>query len=64
MDIKELQDYWRKKYPLIDTMLWEDKERGIYFGKLRSFGSSTDLREDSIGKLISAGEIFLRNKTT
>jgi hypothetical protein len=62
-ELKELSEYWTKKYPHVTTTLWENKSMSKYFGKMRTQDSCQDLSADTIGELISQGEIFLRRVT-
>lgn len=60
MNVKEIKEYWTKKYPNISVSLWENKEESRFFGKMMSANDSFDIRATSIGELISQGESFLR----
>lgn len=60
MNIEQIQNYWRTKYPTIDTKLWEDKEKKLFFGRMNSHNASINLKEGSLGDLINTGERFLR----
>lgn len=59
-ELQDIRQYWAKKYPGVDVMLWENASDVKYFGKMISYESSFDLKADSIGELINLGESFLR----
>lgn len=63
IELKELQEFWDKKYPHIFITLWEDPTRGTYLGKMRTQNSCQDLSASTIGELISQGEAYLRTVT-
>lgn len=59
-ELDEIKTYWQNKYPNITITLYPRQENGKYCGKMISYNSSQDLNADTIGELISQGEIFLR----
>lgn len=59
-DLKEIQDYWTKKYPHVATTLYPKHDGGRYRGKMMTHNANFDLSADTIGELISQGESFLR----
>ena len=63
-DLKEIRDYWTKKYPTVDVILWGNNDNGKFFGKMMAHNSSIDLLADTVGELISQGENFLRKVTS
>ena len=63
-ELKEIRDYWTKKYPTVDVTLWSNSGNGKYFGKMSAYDSAIDLIADTVGELISQGENFLRKVTS
>lgn len=63
-DLKEIKDYWNKKYPTILVTLWSDEEANKYFGKMVTHNTTVDLRANTVGELINQGEFFLRRFTS
>jgi hypothetical protein len=62
MDIKDIKEYWEKKYPRVDVRLWESKTRQQYYGIMMAANQSIDLCADTLGELIAQGEAFLRKQ--
>lgn len=62
-ELKEIKDYWTKKYPTVDITLYPRSDNGKYLGKMMTHNSSFDLQADTVGELISQGESFLRQVT-
>lgn len=60
IDLKEIKDYWSKKYPNVLVNLWSNEYLTKFFGRMTASNESIDLNADSIGDLISQGESFLR----
>lgn len=59
-ELKEIREYWAKKYPGIDISLYRNQDGTKYYGKMHAYESSFDINADTIGELISQGESFLR----
>lgn len=59
MDLKEIKDHWSKKYPHIFVALYGN-ENDKFFGKMTAKDKSIQINADTIGELISQGELFLR----
>lgn len=59
-ELNELLNYWAKKYPSVDVVIWENAGPNKFFGKMRTQNKCQDLSAGTIGELISQGEIFLR----
>lgn len=59
-ELEVIESYWKKKYPNVDILLIEDTNKKSFCGKISSADNSLFLRADTIGKLISQGEVFLR----
>lgn len=62
-ELQDIQDYWKKKYPTVEVILYPQSENGKYFGKMMTHNLSFNLNADTIGELISQGERFLRTIT-
>lgn len=60
-ELNEIKDYWIKKYPTIDIVVYTNEQQSKFFGKMISYNSSIDLEADTIGDLINQGETFLRS---
>lgn len=60
-ELDEIKDYWSRKYPNVLVTLWSSNDGEHFYGKMMYRGSMADIKADSIGNLISQGEIFLRN---
>ncbi len=59
-ELQEIKDYWMKKYPYVAITLYPSQSDGKYRGKMMTNNDSYDIQADTIGELISQGEIFLR----
>jgi hypothetical protein len=59
-ELKEIKDYWNKKYPNIFITLYANEDGTKYFGKMMGAEDNVDLSADTIGELINQGEAFLR----
>ena len=59
-ELKEMKEYWKKKYPHVHVTLWNNHDETEFFGKIIAHQSSIDLKTQSIGELINQGELFLR----
>lgn len=59
-DLKDIKDYWMKKYPNIDITLYSNEDESKFFGNMRGVQENIRLSADTIGELISQGEAFLR----
>lgn len=59
-ELKEIKDYWDKKYPRISIILYSNEAGNKFYGKMRSHDRAEDISADTIGELISQGENFLR----
>jgi len=59
-ELKEINQYWNKKYPHIQITLWENAQNNKYFGQMITASSSMNLEANTIGDLINQGESFLR----
>jgi hypothetical protein len=59
-ELKEIKDYWNKKYPNIFITLYPNADGTKFFGKMMGASKNIDLSADTIGQLISQGEAFLR----
>lgn len=59
-ELKEIKDYWNKKYPNIFITLYTNQDGNKYFGKMMGAEDNIDLQANTIGELISQGEAFLR----
>jgi hypothetical protein len=62
-DLKEIKDYWYKKYPLVSVTLWANEAGDKYFGRMVSPERKEDLAANTLGQLIAQGEAFLRRST-
>lgn len=62
-ELQELKDYWTKKYPNIYITLFANEDGTKLFGKMMAHDCSLDLNADTVGELISQGEVFLRKVT-
>lgn len=63
IELKELKEYWTKKYPHVAVTLWESTTEQQYFGKMWTPNLGQNLSASTIGELISQGEAFLRSVT-
>lgn len=59
-DLEELKDYWATKYPYVTVNLWEHQDSHKFHGQMYMGSLNTNLCADTIGELISQGEVFLR----
>lgn len=59
-ELKEIKDYWGKKYPNVFITLYSNEDQTKFFGKMMGAQDNVDLQADTIGELISQGEAFLR----
>lgn len=59
-DLQDIRDYWRKKYPHVSIMLYPSRDDGKFCGTMMTHNQNHYLKADTIGELISQGEIFLR----
>lgn len=59
-ELKEIKDYWTKKYPNVLVTLYPCHGDGKYRGKMMGAQETVDLSADTVGELISQGEAFLR----
>ena len=59
-ELKEIKDYWNKKYPNICITLYTNEDNTKFFGRMMGAEDNVDLAADTIGELISQGEAFLR----
>lgn len=62
-ELQEIKDYWSKKYPNIYITLYSNEDGTKLYGKMMAHDCSFDLHADTIGELISQGEVFLRKVT-
>lgn len=62
-ELKEIKDYWNKKYSNVLIMLYQNQDGDKFFGKMIGPQETVDLQADTIGELISQGESFLRKLT-
>ncbi len=60
LELKEIRDYWVKKYPNVDIVFYPRLDDGKYRGKMTAYHSGLSLQADTVGELISQGEKFLR----
>ena len=60
LELKEIRDYWIKKYPSVDIVFYPRLDNGKYRGKMTTYHSGLILQADTVGELISQGEKFLR----
>lgn len=60
-DLEELKDYWIGKYPHVNVNLWHQQDINKYWGIMFMESAKANLCADTIGELISQGEIFLRS---
>jgi len=59
-EMKEIQQYWKNKYPNIEVVLYSNSDYTRYFGKIMTHNSTLEFHSDTLGDLISQGEILLR----
>lgn len=59
-ELEEIHKYWSHKYPYVDIRLWGNEDGTQYFGQMLKKDRNVHLQADTIGKLISLGEDFLR----
>lgn len=59
-DLREIRDYWAKKYPTVLITLWANQDKDKFYGRMSSHNSSINLEASTIGELIGQGEMFLR----
>lgn len=59
-ELKEIKDYWGKKYPNVFITLYPNQDGDKFYGKMMGANETVDLSADTIGDLISQGEAFLR----
>ncbi len=62
-ELKEIKDYWAKKYPTIDITLYSNGDGCKLYGKMIAHNCSLDIQADTVGDLINQGESFLRKVT-
>lgn len=60
MELNQIMDYWKKKYPNIFINVCETENKNKYFCVMRSPDKSADISVNTIGELIRHGEEFLR----
>lgn len=63
-DLKEIKDYWDKKYPHVTVTLWCNQKQTKYFGLMSGIKTHADFSADTVGELIAQGESFLRRLNT
>ncbi len=59
-DLEELKDYWAEKYPHMTINLWQHQDSGKFHGLMYMDSLNANLCANTIGELISQGEVFLR----
>jgi hypothetical protein len=59
-DLKELKEYWGKKYPEVLVILWSNPEGTAFKGKMMTSEHNQDISAYSMADLIDQGEAFLR----
>lgn len=62
-DLKEIREYWHKKYPHVHVTLWSNQNGDKYYGKMISPDRNENLAATTLGQLIAQGEAFLRRST-
>lgn len=60
IELKEIKEYWTKKYPSVDVVFYPKASDEQYRGKMTTYNSSTFLQASTVGELIGQGEKFLR----
>jgi hypothetical protein len=59
-EVAQLKEYWGKKYPHVNLILWANDEGNRFVCKMSSASKSLDVSCETLGELISKGEEFLR----
>lgn len=62
-ELKEIKDYWNKKYPNVIITLFPHQEGDKFFGNMMGGTEKAHISAHTIGELISQGEAFLRKLT-
>jgi hypothetical protein len=59
-ELKEIKEYWGKKYPQVVISLQKSQYDGRYRANMMTNNDSIDFQAETVDELISQGESFLR----
>lgn len=61
--LKEIQNYFSKKYPRSQISFWSNPDSTHYFAQILNFGRLINISCDTLGQLIKQSDDFLNENT-